>query len=287
MSLIHYQVNDIRLTMLQTGNMEWSAVGHISQVCLDDVEQKRCKLLNKDIKKFLEVKRYLINGYSPTEINKLTGIARQTVYNYRDLLSKTSLEILRSGQAKDSLETGKQRSVFFILLVISEIGSQSTVLNFLFVVGLVALPLCYFWWKDYQLAQWQNKMASARPPKTIFLKAFNLTHRKEVIIVATEKEAASYKRLLRAYKNRGRHIELIKRNLGEDEASYFNRKEQFTYQYNANNGAIVKAAKLKYYQALNQLYQSGKLDYLRGKLEDLESKAFIEEFTQALESEDV
>lgn len=285
--LIKYETGKSSFVMMRVDDLEWSAIGHVSKVCLDEIELKRCKLLNKDIEKFLKIKQHLINGYNPTETARLAEVSRQTVYNYKALMSKTTLKIVLNIQEIYTKKLKIVKSVYCFPLIASSLSDYCTVCYTIAPIAPLLLFLGYLFWKDHKLAKWQKEQARKIPARSPFLKAYDLAHRKELIIVSNKKQLAAINRLLKAYKNSGRKVELLEYRLDENESDYFDRKEELKRQHLIENLELIKAAKAGYYIELNKLYRSGKLDYLRGDLDNLTSKSFVEAFTQALEAENL
>lgn len=116
----------------------------------------------------------------------------------------------------------------------------------------------------------------------IFHQALKLKYHRTPIVVATEKQEKYHNKLLRHYGNRNRKLVLIPKYLGESNATYLERKQDYINKYCDDHEEEIQYGYENFYNEVDRLKKAGLLDYLDSPFDTEQSKQFIYEFIDFL-----
>lgn len=238
------------------------------RVELDEKEYKKAVALRYNIDKVLTVKGWLESGATPTEIQRNTGISRNTIYKYLKILSGKYTK--SSGKA--CKKAGKYTFVLFNPLLVSELCNESTLSWLLLLLPLLLLLGEGLKWakKRYQKDYLAHK-AECKELHELFRQAMGYSLLQTPILCSSEKQKAYYNDLLKVYKNRNRKVELIERLGHEDNHAYYEKKTAFSLAYFAANKEKIERGKEEYQSAMKKLRTDGWLDYFDYTKKDTEN----------------
>lgn len=238
--------------------LTWVRVQH--QTTLTQWEEKRRKAHGYDLKKVLQVKACLEKNMRPMEIHKATGIARSSIDNYKKILFKKDPKL----QTKDHQTTVKLDSVFFSLLVFSDLTLNTTWSIFLILIPLLIVLLVQYF-RRQQLKQQQVRevrQQEIRQLRKLMHLVCNYSFRREPLICKTKVEQTYYKEILKHYNNRGRKVELIERQKQQSAHQHHALCQQFNEYYYALHEHDIKEGRLRAETYWKGLIKAGLLDYL-------------------------
>ncbi|WP_052593222.1 hypothetical protein [Aureispira sp. CCB-QB1] len=246
----------------------WYIVDASTIVELDEQELIKVKATGSDEEKVLIVKRFLLQGLTPTQISKKTGYSRTTVYRYKGLLS----EMNAKKREMNTKSTKTLKSVLPIFLFINNFELKCTLAIIFLLYALYVILNNAKIKKQY--VKHCEEISKLRFQFTL---ACNYSFKKDAIACTSDKEAAYFKKVLSHYRNKSREVIVLPRNIGERNDTYFDRKEAAKRQYNLNNQPKIREGKEalnKYWEKLEELKLLDYFSFPKGK-NWLESKCYI------------
>lgn len=252
----HYERPDgsqVLFVPVESENLSWLATEYNKPVELTEKEIFKAKMLNWDLIKVLTVKKLLLKGDTPSKIFKDTGISRNSIYKYKEVLKYSLIA------ENNNKSTENTKCVFNKMLIFSYLGVDST-------PGLLLLCfllfIAYFFYK-YDL--WKKERVKHNEEATWlhfqFTKVFDLSYLRYPILCNSEEEARHYRKLLAYYNNKGRDCIVLERGLNQNSLEYFEEKESYSRKYCSANRYMIKIAKENYSKQWDILKDAGKFDY--------------------------
>lgn len=286
----HFQREDgseFRFVPVESEQYSWECVEFCAPVELTKEERQMSEAQAWDLEKVLLVKKMLLDGKSPSEINKATSISRNTVYKYKKVLSLKDTNL----PAKYNENTEISKSVLSCFLIFSNLGNQSTMPFFLVLLPIVVLAIWGFFKKEMAASNDRKRIHDAEVSQLhfLFVRAFNLSYRREPIVVHSEIEERYYNSLLAHYNNQGRFVYVIEAKPGQSANSLFDEKENMNRAYCLANAEMIIQANKRAQDKWKELEEMGLLDYLyfnrqhRGNWE--RSKAFLYDAVAKLQTQ--
>lgn len=282
LGLGHFRTEDGReIKFVPTENEnEWESVQVNEVVELTEQEKNKATALGWDIEKVLKVKSLLRQEVSPSEIQKRTGISRNSVYKYQKILSVKDSKI----KEKDNKSTVISKSVFPNWLIFLVVANQSTHSTILVLSPLLLLAVVGYVKIEYD--KWKRDLEEHRT-KVSFLKiewghVFDLSFRKYPLFVESEKEKIHYEKLLKHYNNSSRDVIVIERGYRQSAWEHELEREGYEKAYCSANRQMLDEAEANSTRIWNELQVNGYFDYLsapKGKNWEM-SKHYIEKHVE-------
>lgn len=264
--------------------LSWDLKDVEEKITLTDQEQMRAKAFGFDLSKVLIVKEKLIEGLSPTEIEKQDICVRSTVYNYKKILEIPPVKNTKK-QVKYTKNTKNLSCVFPILLIDSNLFVQTPILHFFVFIALLLGTYTYLSnrYKTF-MHERAKHLEVANKLHLQFTKVCNLAFCREPILCNSELDARYYKSLLKFYNNQGRDVFVLEKQLGESPNAFWTRKEIWIAQYTSANRDMIDVGRENLNIFWRDIESKGLLDYLYYPLREnwQESKQFLEQSIQHL-----
>ncbi|WP_052592638.1 hypothetical protein [Aureispira sp. CCB-QB1] len=238
---------------------EWVQRDYIEPIELTEQEQLKAASLKYDAAKVLKVKIALVEGKTPTEIEKQDKVSRSSVHKYKKILSEKHIEKLK----KDRQNTKKVKSVFPIWLIPCFLSAENTNPHSW---GLLFLFFLMIWvwlqqeWKKQKQARIKHRENTAKL-RRLFHHVFDLSYRQYPIVVDSKKEADHWRKLLKEYNNSGRMVHHLERLSGQTNTQHWAQKEKFASDYKKANAHRIREGEERAAKEMEKLESLGLLDY--------------------------
>lgn len=247
-------------TQIENG-IFWQSAPYEPTVSLTIEEEQKAKSMNWDLEKVLLVKKLLKAKKTPTQIQKETGISRNSINKYRKILSLKDTRV----QDKDNESTGKSENVLCNQLIFILFINESTSPLFVIIAPILLLAVVGYFKVEYDkfTQQMREHKEVAKKLHLDFVGAMDLSYERYPILVISEKEKIRFEMLLKHYNNQGREIFLVIQGYGQDNNAHYDERNKIASDYTKANAKMIDEADKRSKEVWKNLDQIGYLDYLK------------------------